>query len=169
MALSVIWADGKMKYAKGFSLIEILITMSVFAILIGIVTLNLTSAQSQASLTTITETLVADLSQQQVKAMVGDTEGRSVVDDYGIRISSNQYTLFHGTYSAGEVSNFSIDLPAVFQASTTFPSSQVVFVKGSGEIANFNASQNTITIRDTSKGTQRVIRINRYGVISSIQ
>ena len=152
----------------GFSLVELLLSMTVFSILVGIVTLNLHTAQNNTSITSTVDTLLADLSQQQIKAMVGDTEGRSVLSNYGILIGTGVYKLFFGTYSATESSNFSINLSTSQQITTTFPSNQILFLKGSGEISGFIAGQNTITVKSTVSNDQKIIQINRYGVVMGI-
>src|SRR5688500_3590048 len=100
-----------MRNARGFTVIELLLGISIFIILLGIVTLNLNTAKTQTSLSATVETLTADLSQQQLKAMIGDTEGRTTSDTYGIHFDTDSYTLFHGTYSVSESTNFSINMP----------------------------------------------------------
>ena len=155
-------------FQRGFSLVELIISMTVLAILLGIVTLNLNTAQQNTTNVSTIDTLIADLSQQQIKAMVGDTEGRSTLDNYGIYFNNATYTLFHGAYSALESTNFSVNLPTTQHFTTTFPGNQVIFLKGSGEISGFTAGQNTITVANTTSGQQKIIQINRYGVITAI-
>ena len=101
------------KLRKGFTLVEVIIVMSIMAALIGLITINLANSQQRASLTSLTQTFVSDLSGQQIKAMIGDSEGRSSSDSYGVHIDTNQYVLFHGvSYSSGDASNFKVILPA---------------------------------------------------------
>src|SRR5882762_7656724 len=123
------------KNNRGFTLVELLLSIAIFAILVTVVTLNLNTAQQNTSIVSSVDPLLADLSQQQIKAMVGDTEGRLALSDYGVSIASSSYTLFFGTYSATESSNFSVNVPSNQQLTTTFPSSQIIFIKGSGEIS----------------------------------
>lgn len=156
------------KLNKGFSLIELLISMFIFGVLIGIITLNLNTAQHTTTLTTTLETLITDLNHQQIKAMVGDTEGRTAVSDYGLRFNSTNYTLFHGSYSQSESTNFSIELPLVQQIDTTFANDEIIFEKGSGEILNFDPDENTITITDIANGRQRSVELNRLGVVTGV-
>jgi len=154
--------------SKGFTLIELLVSISVFAILVGIITLNLNTAKHNVDLQTTVETLLTDISQQQIKAMVGDTEGRTSPDNYGINFDANKYTLFHGAYSDTESSNFSVNLADVFQMSTTLPSSVLVFAKGSGEIVGFDSDSNSITVIDTANNQQKTILLNKYGVVTAV-
>ncbi len=155
---------------RGFSLVELLITIGIFSSLIGFATLNFYKAKHSSSFSSALSVLVADLQEQQVKAMVGDTEGRGVADNYGIHFQTTSYTIFHGTtYSLSDTSNFTVTLPDTIEvASTTFTSSQVIYTKGSGEVSGFVNGSNTVTLRDTNEGSQKTITINRYGVITGI-
>lgn len=153
---------------RGFTVIELLLSMTIFAILTAIVVLNLNTAQHKATISSTLETLISDISQQQINAMVGETEGRVQAATYGINFASTKYILFHGTYNANDATNFSITLPTVQTVTSTFPSSQLIFSQGSGEIQAFDPAKNTITLNDTTSGEQKVITINKYGVITSI-
>lgn len=161
------WEHDNMRN-KGFSLIELIVVIAVMGILLGIATVNFTSVQRETTLTSTVETALTDINQQQIKAMVGDTEGRTIPDTYGIYFETNSYTLFHGTYSAVEPSNFEVTLPDSQQITTTFPGNQIVFERGSGDISSFNELGNTITIQDTVSGVQTIIQLNRYGVVTGV-
>ncbi len=165
--------NSQLSTSKGFTLVELLISISIFAILIGVITLNLNTAQRNATISTTLETLITDLNQQRIKAMVGDTEGRSSLTNYGLHFDNVSYTIFNGTYSVSDTANFLISLPSVQTISTTFPSSQIIFAKGTGEVSCFvdatcGSGTNTITITDTTNNQQKVITINRYGALTSI-
>src|SRR3989344_2005457 len=97
-------------FQKGFTLIEIIVVVSTIVTLLGFITISLVRSQQTASLTSVEGILLADLKQQQLKSMIGDTEGRSDSDQYGIHFDSNKYVLFHGDYSDGETSNSVINL-----------------------------------------------------------
>lgn len=157
-----------MRTNKGFTLIELLVSVTTFAILVGIVTLNLSTGQQKASIETVTDTLLADLSQQQLKAMTGDTEGRTAADSYGIHFSITDYALFHGTYNQAETSNFLIAIPEILEITTNFPSNEIIFERGSGEIENYNAATDEIQIENMQTGEQKTIELNRYGVVTGI-
>jgi type II secretory pathway pseudopilin PulG len=119
------------KKGAGFSLVELIVAMSIILTLIGLVTINLAGAQQRISLNTVVQNLVSDIRQQQIKAMVGDSEGRPSADSYGIHTDPNQYVLFHGsTYSATEPSNFQISLPSNVQFVN--PGLDIIFARVSG-------------------------------------
>lgn len=153
----------------GFTIIEALIVMSIFITLTGLSTINLLNAKHKSSLSTSVDTFIADLKQQQLKAMVGDTEGRAASGNYGIFFGAGTYSFFHDTYSSADPSNFNASLGDSIQFSNiTFPGSQIVFLQGSGEIYNYTDGSNTITIKDIVDNNQKTITINEYGVITAI-
>ncbi|HEX8932444.1 MAG TPA: prepilin-type N-terminal cleavage/methylation domain-containing protein [Patescibacteria group bacterium] len=157
----------------GFTLIELLLSVSIFAILVGVITLNLNTAQRTANLSTTLEMLITDLNQQRIKAMVGDTEGRVSLTNYGIHADGVSYTLFNGTYTSTDSGNFLVNLPSTQRISTVFPNAQIVFTKGSGEVTCFidltcNNTSNTITLTDLTNNQQKVLTLNRYGVIIAV-
>ncbi|HWY79802.1 MAG TPA: type II secretion system protein [Candidatus Sulfotelmatobacter sp.] len=150
---------------KGYSLIEVILVISIFFILIGLATMNLFKAQHTSQLSSTVNSFLADYKEQQIKAMIGDTEGIGAVSDYGVHFESASYTLFRSTYGTN---NFPVSLPVSLQFSTTFPGSQILFLRGSGQISGFISGQNTITLRDTADGTQKIITINKYGVVRTV-
>ena len=153
----------------GITLIEIIIVISIITTLFGLVFGNILNVRSTTTINTSLTTLIADLKNQQIKSMVGDTEGRGAPDNYGIYISGSNYALFHGQiYSAAESTNFDIEADTGYQFTTTFPGNQVIFASGSGEIVNFTENQNTISVIDTRTNEEKTIHINKYGVITTI-
>lgn len=153
----------------GFSLIEVITVMSIFILVTGLTTINLLNAKHISSLTTSVDIFIADLKKQQLKAMLGDTEGRSSSDKYGIFFNEKKYTLFHGDYYATDSANFTISLGDNIEFSNiTFPSSQIIFLQGNGEIENYTDGTNMITIKDIIDNNQKTITINRYGVVTEI-
>ena len=113
---------------RGFTLPELLIVMGVLAILTTLATVNLLRPQHQASTVAAVNILMADIRQQQLKTMLGDTEG---------------------------FNNFSVTLEPPFQVSTTFPNNQIVFQAGSGEVAGTNTI--TITNPNSQTSTTLTI------------
>jgi prepilin-type N-terminal cleavage/methylation domain-containing protein len=151
----------------GFSLVELLVVMGLFAVIAGITTINLIRPQTTASQQNTLNQLVSDLRAQQQKAMAGDSGAASTAQPYGVYIQNNQYTLFKGSsYSAADPENFVVAAGANTTITTTFGSSQVIFTKASGEITGFSAGANTITITNSVSGVSTVITMSRYGVLA---
>ena len=154
----------------GFTLIKIIIAMSIFATLSGIITINLLHAQSKTSLDTSVASILADIKGQQTLAMSGSIQGGTSASEYGIYFGTTSYTIFSGSsYSANNSTNFVIPLKNnVNFSSVTFPSRVIIFQRASGEIANFNSAQNQITLSNQG-GENKTITLNGIGVISSVQ
>lgn len=158
------------KGQAGFTIIEALLVMSIFIVLAGFSTISLLRAKHSSSLSTSVDTFISDLKQQQLKAMVGDTEGRAASGNYGIFFGAGKYTLFYGAYSSTDSSNFDVSLGDSIQFSDiTFPGSKIVFKQGSGEIESYIDGSNTITIKDIMDNSQKIITLNEYGVVTQIQ
>lgn len=144
---------------KGFTLIELIVTVTFFAILLGLVTINLLGSRKQVAQESNVDVLIGDIRAQQSKAMT--SEGTSS-NNFGVYLQSDKYTLFTGgSYNPNAGTNFVVDLdPSNSITSITIPNSTIVFEKGSGEVVNFISGQNTFHL-----GT-RTMTINKLGVIS---
>lgn len=156
-----------LKNNKGFTLPELMVGMAMFAILVGLVTINLTGVHSSTNINTTIDTMVADIKQQQIKAMTGDTEGRASADSYGVHFDTTDYVLFHGTsYNASDTSNLTIDLSQGMQI-IRLTHQEIIFNQGNGEIKDSSGSD-TITL-ETPSGQQKTVTFNKYGAVTSIE
>ena len=153
---------------SGFTLVELAMVLGIMSIILAMASIGLSGSTTKASLDTTTQILIGYIKQQQMAALSGETEGRTVSDNYGIHISSNQYTLFHGNnYSATDSSNFNINLDD-FLLSSTFANDNIIYNRITGEILNFQPGQNTITLKQNNYPLTKIITINKYGAIESI-
>lgn len=156
-----------LQFSSGFTLPEMVISIFVLLTLVSLITINLSYTQRRATINTAATQLVTDLKEQQIKAMSGDTEGRSSADNYGIYFQTANYVLFHGSsYNASDSANtvISLDSSQQFQNS----GKTVLFNRVTGEVAGYNASSDTITLEDIPSGDEKVIEYNRYGVVTSV-
>lgn len=158
------------KNHKGFTIPELIVVMSVFMILTGLITTNLVNLNRSTTLNSVITTLISDLKQQQIKAMTGDTEGRTQNDKYGVHFESTGYILFHGaSYNSSDNSNFTVNLDNSMEFSNIlFPSGNIIFEKGSGKIAGFVSGSDSVSIRNIETKTGKTIKINKYGVITEV-
>ncbi len=152
-----------MRTNRGFTLVELAVVTSIIVTLLGFITINLVRSQQTASLNSVEEILLADLKQQQLKAMIGDTEGRVISDPYGIHFDQTKYTLFHGAYSAGDISNSVINL----DSSMKFNNSgfNVICSKLKGEIP----AATIIELQDNTNSKLKRIHLNIYGTVTQVE
>ena len=155
------------KRQAGFTIIELLLTLGIIALLSTFTTVALIRPQIKASVDTTATTLVADVKQQQLKAMVGDSEDLASSQTFGIYFEGNRYTLFRGsTYVAGDPNNFIVNLDTNINITDiTFLGNTLVFNKRSGEVAGFLPGQNSLVVKSTISSEQKTVTINRYGAI----
>ncbi len=151
---------------KGFTLTELLVVLGITAALLSLVTINLLKPQTSTSTTGAANSVVADLKQQQIKAMMGEG-ATGVASPAGIYFNSTSYTLFSGlAYSPNNSDNFTIDLPQnVKFSNNTFPGSKVVFAPLSGEVVGFVSNSASVTVGHVSSSKKETIQLNKYGVI----
>jgi prepilin-type N-terminal cleavage/methylation domain-containing protein len=152
-------------HQAGFTLVEILVVVAIIAVIFGLSVVSLGQPQAATNRQDATDTLLSDIKNQQLFAMVGTTGSTSSQQPAGIFVQSNQYTLFTGSsYSAGDGYNYVVAAPQGTTFGTTFPSSIIQFNKGAGDVSGFINGSNTITIT-TSAGT-RTLTFDRYGAVT---
>ena len=157
-----------LKKQCGYTLTELMVVVTIFSLLLGLITINLLNSKQKASFNSSLTQLVSDIKQQQTSAMSLDTQGANTTSAYGIYFGQTSYTLFRGSaYVATDGANFVINLGENVQfSSVSFPGSSIIFQKLSGEILGFNPNLNSVTIKGTQNNQQKTIQINRYGVIT---
>jgi general secretion pathway protein G len=149
---------------QGFTLVELLVVIVIIALLFALSTINLGHAQSSASVSSDTNTLLADLKAQQLLAMSGDMGSNNTQQPHGIYFQSNSYTLFaDSTYNSSDTNNYTVNISPDTLA-TTFTNHEVVFEVGDGAISGFTNGDNTITLNGT--GQTQTITLDRFGATS---
>lgn len=152
----------------GFTIVELMLTLGVISVLTTVSVIALIRPQDVASVNTTGTKLVADIKNQQLKAMMGGTDGDSHSYPFGIYFENNRYTLFRGlNYSPSDNNNFIVDLDTNLVINNiNLPSNTIVFNKRSGEVVNFNPVTNSLVLT-SSVGSQNItISVNRYGIIN---
>lgn len=153
----------------GFTLIELILVLGISGILLGLILVNTNNIQTSTTITATVDTIIADIKNQQTKAMVGDTEGRGIPDAYGVYFQPSQYSLFHGiSYSGADAANFSIPADETIVLTSSFPNNTIVFATSSGEIIGFSQGENSLTVRNSVTGEQKVLQMNRYGTVVAL-
>lgn len=144
----------------GLSTAEIVLVLALLGILLGVSAPSLVNFQTKNNLEVATQTLVGDIKQQQLKAMLGEAEGSTAPAAYGVYLQANQYTLYRGSSYASGDNYFTVNItpPLVL---TGVPL-DLNFTQRSGELAGGNIS---FSITDNASGQSRQILINKLGGI----
>ncbi len=162
-------ARGQLLPNQGLTLIELLLTMGIISVLMTISSLLLLNLIPRASLKAESEVFISQLKHQQLKAMAGAVPAGEADEPslYGLYIQEHAYTLFSGqVYDPLAADNFELIVEEPISLSTNFPQQQIVFSAVSGEVQNFDANNNTITISDSQTNRETIINLNQYGVIT---
>lgn len=150
-----------MKPLKGFTLIEVIMVVTLLASTIGLVTAWTLTSLKRAELQSTTEVIVGILRKQQTSAM--SSKGNL---DHGIRLESDQYTIFAGpdyaTSSANSRQTFSMpNQLTISNITLAGGGSDLIFNKASGE----TAQDGTLSITHTSLSESMTISVNTLGLI----
>lgn len=149
---------------KAFTILELVVVMGIIAILFSLSVPQLFRLKDRNTLQSATTKLVSLIREQQASAMKSSAL-------FGIYFERNQYTLFTGPqYNASDITNtvIPLDYPVEF-SKILFPSSEVLFASGSGEIVGFNATYHSIALKDMINDQEKEIEFNSLGVPISIQ
>ncbi len=151
----------------GFTVLELMLTLSILGVLFALTVVNLTNLIPKANTRAAAEVLVADLREQQMKAMSGYEAVSGGATDYGIYFETDKYTLFTGSsFVEGHQENYIVPLQAGLEFDTTnLPLSRIVFQKGSGDVVNYSDTYHSIRIRNVVMPELRTITFNKLGVI----
>ncbi|MEK7065718.1 MAG: prepilin-type N-terminal cleavage/methylation domain-containing protein [Patescibacteria group bacterium] len=158
-----------MRTQHGFTFPEVIVILGIVAVLFGIVTVSLLRIQRSPQVRTTATILMTDIKSQQLKAMMGDTQGTGVRELYGVAVEPSQYVLFRGnTYIPENPTNAPVEFGPSLLASTTIPGGTLLFAKGSGEIIGHIDGADTVTLTNIDNGQAVTLRVNEYGVVTEL-
>lgn len=148
------------RFQHGFTLIELLVVMGMMTILLAISVVAISRPQAETSVQTVTTTLVADLKDQQLLAMEGDSGVQANAQAHGIRIVATGYTLFIGSTFINSTDQFNINFPPGISAGSATLPLDIIFASRSGETAGVSS----LLIQDRS-GDTSTLTMDRLGAI----
>lgn len=156
--------------SSGYTLVEVLVIAAIFLMLAGLGTITLMNSEHKASLQADSMSLIADIKQQQIKSMQGDTEGRSQADYYGVHFDTKSYTLFHGTsYNPNDNSNLTVQLDEQLQFNPiNLTNNNIIFIPLNGEVYGYSSLANSVALKDSTNQQKITLQFNYLGVIASI-
>lgn len=156
---------GWLQATKAFTLIELIVSMSIFLIIMGFSGVAYLNIQRNSDLVNQSTQLVSSIRQAQTLVFSGQTLDESNNSNVGIHFDSNSYTLFIGNaYDPFNSTNITTVFPNSIVLANYLPSADLIFYAQSGEVSNFDPLANTITITHQD-GQSKTITINKLGVV----
>jgi prepilin-type N-terminal cleavage/methylation domain-containing protein len=157
----------------GFTLIELVLVISLIGVLLAISTVTLFRPVSKTDLATTTTDIFSLLREAQNKAINTDTSGEAQSNNYGVHFEAGSYTLFKGTsYVVGDPSNLVINTPSNIAISPNLPCSSppgdcnnIVFQRVSGEVLSFDDANDSVCITETATNNQSLLTVSFIGVV----
>jgi prepilin-type N-terminal cleavage/methylation domain-containing protein len=149
---------------KGFTYPELIVVMAILLSLFTLVSQGTLGSERKVAVVAIRSTVLSDIRQQQLKAMVGDTDSQPASSDFGVHLAGDRYVLFKGTaYNAGDPNNFSVLLDPNIVITSTFAGDNLIFSQGSGNLPAAGA----ITLSSTLDARTVILNFNAFGVVTS--
>ena len=150
---------------RGFSIIEVLASIAILAVLTAIAIPVLSSFRNQQALKNTAEDILSLLHQADA-----ETNSSLNASSYGVHFTSSSATLFTGTsYTSGATGNKVVSFdPSVTLAASDISlnggGSDVIFTRLSGDITQYG----TLTIRLASDSTKtKIITIYQTGIVTA--
>ncbi len=139
---------------RGFSLIELVVTMGLLAVIIALATPTLTSLYHRNDVALVTQAVVTSIRRAQTLAAAGANDG-----SWGVQIGTSSVVVFQGdSYPKRDLTQD--DLTPYPSPVTVTGSSQYIFVEMG---ATTTASTTVLT---TGTGDSRTLTVNAYGTIT---
>ena len=127
--------------------------------------MNLTNIIPTASTRSAGEVLVADLREQQMKAMSGYEAITGGASDYRIYFDTDIMCCLRAIHIQRVLKKILRSICRGLEFDTTdLPLSMIVFSKGSGEVMNYSSTYHTITIDNVVSKESRTLLFNQLGV-----
>lgn len=154
--------------SKGFTLVEVLVVGFFVAVLYTIATASLFRGQRSTNVSEVSRQLVQDLREAQIQAMTGKTSSSGALLDRSVRFETDRYILYPGlVYDSGNSENRVVTIPTTMQfTAISVSGNTVTFARGGGDVRDFVAGQDSVTLSDTAIGKSDRFLVNRRGVVN---
>lgn len=155
---------------KGLTLVEVLLVITILAVLSSFTGFTLLRSRNKVSLDGIINQVIQDVKTQQLQTMSGLIQGGISNRYYGIHFENTRYILFHTpTYQANDATNYAINLEADSRFSViNLPNNEILFADAGGEIEGFDPIRNFVTIDNINSDLQKTLYFNIYGTVYEI-
>lgn len=163
----------KSRTYNGFTLIELMVSMGIFAIIVSGSYISYLNFQRSHSLDNYTTQIIGLIYQAQNQAMsrmcVKSCDIATTGANFGIHFdaTNRQIILYTGiVYNPNDDYNIAINLPSNINLISNLPAGDnIVFEKISGEIRDFDDDLHNFSLQENSSGQTKNLDINRLGVI----
>jgi prepilin-type N-terminal cleavage/methylation domain-containing protein len=155
-----------MKVQRGFTVIEILIAIAIFAIIIALPSMLLYGTSRTDNLNFAYKQVKNSIGEAQVLTVASrSTDGQNPAQ-YGIYITTNSYVLFSGSaYNPNSATNEVTTLPSGVQFTTIqIPNSTILFERVTGKISNYSSTQHTLVLTETNTQQTKTLTLSTLGV-----
>lgn len=166
--------QSQVKNQSGFTIIEILVVVSLLTIVLTLTTTSLFTPLGRARTENLSVDIISLLRQAQSYAINSETLGSASATSFGVHFTNSTYSLFQGNiYNPTDPNNLVVDIPAGLMVSQNLPCSglpndcnNIVFNQRSGEIANFDPGKNSICVSNNSNSST-LVSFNYLGVMNA--
>lgn len=146
---------------RGFTLIEILVSISILLIIMAVTIFSLTTLSKKVEIDSTSQNILSTLRLAQSKTLASENETK-----YGVHFETAKYVLFSGpTYSSSATDNkvYNLTDSQISTISLNGGGSEVIFDRIRGTTSNYG----TVVIRLTTDVAQtKTININSSGQVS---
>lgn len=147
---------------RGFTLIEILLVVTILAIAFGFFALYSQNSQTRTDLNAQTAVLVSNLRLAQSNAAAGSTTGHNAIR---LDAAASNYITFSGTvFDAQNPDNSTVALPATMSFQNILLNgggSDIIFTGPQGETANYG----TFEVYLSQTGQFITVTVSQFGTI----
>jgi len=153
-------------YKKGFTLVELILVITILGLIIVFSSVVFSNQQSQISLESSILEVNSAIRESQNKS-ISQSQDTSGDENFGIYFTGSSYTVFKGnSYSAGNSTNFTRNFGSgIHLATINLPSSQLVFDRITGRLTTYSQAQSSIVF-STFDNVTKTVTINPYGAIT---
>ncbi|MBP6979566.1 type II secretion system protein [Candidatus Curtissbacteria bacterium] len=155
-----------MFFKKGFTLIELILVVTILGLVVVFSSVVFTNQQNQTSLESTILEVNSAIRESQNKS-VSQSQDASGDDNYGIYFTSTSYTVFKGiNYSSNNSTNFVVNFSSgITLSQINLPNSQLIFDRLTGKLTAYSDVQNTLVFSSFDNVT-KTVTINPYGAIT---
>jgi type II secretory pathway pseudopilin PulG len=157
-----------MSREKGLTLVETLIVVGLLSILFLLGTIAFSSLSRRNRLEVAAQKISSCLEEAKAKALAGYSQGQASSLNFGVYFESDSYTIFSGlVFDALDPLNQEFALtPGLAISEIGFASNSLIFEKITGQVRNFDPSQNYLVVSDQKTSQQEKITINKLGIVT---